>query len=61
MNTINKIYNKIKRIKYVQAALEWTAERSFGNYDDCFEDGYEKGYAQAIIDIKEIFLNEGIE
>lgn len=60
-NILNKIIKRIKSLCYCSAALDWTAERSYGNFDDCFADGYEKGYAQAIIDVKEIFLDEGIE
>lgn len=24
---------------YIPSTTSWTSERSFGNYDDCFEDG----------------------
>lgn len=28
---------------YDEETYNWTAERSMGNYDDCFNDGYESG------------------
>lgn len=32
---------------YNQSATGWTSERSFGNCDDCFEDGYQCGESWA--------------
>lgn len=28
---------------YDEETYNWTSERSTGNYDDCFNDGYESG------------------
>lgn len=32
----------------------WTAERSMGNYDDCFEDGSESGASWAAYEVGSI-------
>ena len=49
-------------IKYYNPrALSYTAERSYGNYNDVFEDGYECGLATAIDDIVSILGLEVIE
>lgn len=40
------VIDKLKEIikeEYNSYACGWTAERSLGNYDDCFSDGYECG------------------
>lgn len=52
--------DKIKELKeyivkyYKPRALSYTAERSYGNYNDVFEDGYECGFATAVADIANI-------
>lgn len=33
---------------------EWTSERSFGNYDDCFSDGQECADAHTALQAREI-------
>lgn len=40
--TLNKLKEKIKEA-YDPDFCDWTSERSRGNYDDCFYDGYECG------------------
>lgn len=40
--------NEIKELvlqNYSSAKCGWTAERSMGNFDDCFDDGVESGTA----------------
>lgn len=37
--TLNKLKEKIKEA-YDSNVCCWTSERSRGNYDDCFSDGY---------------------
>lgn len=32
----------------------WTSERSFGNYDDCFEDGTSQGKSWAAYEVGQI-------
>lgn len=52
---LNKLKNLIEtRIYYNPNALDYTSERSYGNFDDVFSDGYNCGYANAIEEIKEI-------
>lgn len=36
---------------YKQYSTGWTSERSAGNYDDCFNDGYESGTSWAAYQI----------
>lgn len=59
--------NKIQELKeyivkyYKPRALNYTAERSYGNYNDVFEDSYECGLTTAIADIVNILGLEVIE
>ena len=59
--------NKIKELKeyivkyYKPRALSYSALRSWGNYNDVFEDGYECGFATAVADIINILGIEVIE
>lgn len=39
---------------YDSVATGWTSERSFGNYDDVFDDGLTSGYAWAAYEIGQI-------
>lgn len=39
---INKLKEFVEK-RYLSYACGWTSERSRGNYDDCFEDGYISG------------------
>ena len=39
---------------YDSDATGWTSERSFGNYDDVFDDGLTSGYALAAYEIGQI-------
>ena len=39
---------------YDSDATGWTSERSFGNYDDVFDDGLTSGYAWAAYEIEQI-------
>lgn len=46
---------------YHYAAVYWTPERSEGNSNDCFWDGYERGTSEAAFEIGRIigmFTNE---
>lgn len=43
---VNKNYSPIK--------CGWTSERSEGNFDDCFNDGYECGTSWAAYELGEI-------
>ena len=55
MNNLNKLKNLIEtRIDYHPDVLTYTSERSFGNFDDVFDDGYNCGFANAIEEIKEM-------
>lgn len=36
---------------YKKYAYNWTAERSMGNYDDCFDDGFTCGETQLAYEI----------
>ena len=51
---------KIKQLKelvkenYKAYAYYWTSERSEGNYDDCFSDGYECGLTTLAYEIGQI-------
>ena len=55
MKNLNKLKNLIEtRINYHPNALNYTTERSYGNYDDVFADGYNCGFANAIEEIKEM-------
>lgn len=48
------VENKLKKWveeNYNSRATGWTAERSCGNYDDCFEDGMESGTSWAAYEI----------
>lgn len=52
-----KVENALKKwVKenYDDAKLKWTAERSRGNYDDCFEDGGDCGRAYAALEVGNI-------
>ena len=42
------------RDNYKSYAMDWTYERSEGNYIDCFEDGYTAGLAAAAYDVAHI-------
>lgn len=59
MNEIDKIKEMINK-RYKKYATGWTYERSQGNYCDCFDDGYESGYANALYEIGMI-LNMDLE
>ena len=37
--------------KYNPITCGWTAERSMGNYDDCFDDGSESGTSWAAYEV----------
>lgn len=39
---------------YDSDATGWTSERSFGNFDDVFDDGLTSGYALAAYEIGQI-------
>lgn len=47
MDKIKEMINK----NYKKYATGWSYERSQGNYYDCFDDGYESGYANALYEI----------
>lgn len=49
-----KIKELVEKVEYSRAVLDYTTERSFGNYDDVFADGYNCGFANAIEEIKEM-------
>ena len=46
-NKLKKWVNK----NYKSYATGWTAERSRGNYDDCFEDGITSGTSWAAYEV----------
>jgi hypothetical protein len=39
------------KINYTSSNCGWTAERSRGNYDDCFEDGEHCGFSCAAYEV----------
>lgn len=49
-NTIEKLKEWVGE-NYKQYATGWTSERSHGNYDDCFSDGYESGTASSAYEV----------
>ena len=49
-NRINEIKGFINN-KYSASKCGWTSQRSEGNYDDCFSDGYECGVSSVLYDI----------
>lgn len=54
-----KLIEDIRRLakaRFKEYALDWTYERSEGNYTDCFEDGYtcgESNFANYILELIE--------
>lgn len=48
---IKKELEKWVKDNYKQYATGWTSERSAGNYDDCFDDGYESGTSWAAYEV----------
>ena len=56
---MNKVMNIEKLKKWVienynQRATGFTSERSFGNFDDCFEDGTERGTSCAAYEVGQL-------
>ena len=39
---------------YTPSICGWTAQRSFGNFDDCFDDGSESGFSHAAYEVGKI-------
>ena len=55
MNNLDKLKNLIEtRIHYHPNVVDYTVERSLGDYDDVFDDGYNCGFANAVEQIKEM-------
>lgn len=52
-NMKNELKEWVKT-NYNPAACGWTAERSFGNCDDCFYDGQESGTSYAAYKVGQI-------
>lgn len=52
--------DKIKKLEkwvkenYKVYTMNWTAERSMGNYDDCFDDGIDSGASWAAYEVGQI-------
>ena len=49
----NKLKEWVEK-NYNSCAVNWTAERSRGNYDDCFSDGSECGTSWAAYEVGQI-------
>lgn len=59
-----KVIAKIKKLVnkyYDEDTYTWTAERSRGNYDDCFDDGFNCGEACLAYSIGKILGMDIIE
>lgn len=49
-----KIIKELIDREYNSYSVNWTSERSCGNYDDCFDDGYESGCSNTLYQIGQI-------
>jgi len=67
MKTENEIIEELKEWvnrNYSSSKCGWTAQRSFGNCDDCFDDGSESGSSYAAYEVGKILgmeLKEPVE
>lgn len=63
MNTESLIENLIQFVNanYHSYSVDWSYERSEGNYTDCFDDGFESGYSNAALEIYHILKKSGLK
>lgn len=54
MKNIEKVLNELSNLvreNYKAYNYNWTSERSCGNYDDCFEDGFASGQSNLAYEV----------